>query len=47
MDKGYYWIYYHHPKAQKKVAIHNKNGQGLLHKAVIDDIILAKGRNPQ
>ena len=36
MDKGYYNIYCINNSVVRSVAIHNKNGQGLLHTEILE-----------
>ena len=42
MDKGYYHLQHHYGKRQHiAVAIHNKNGQGLLRKVFVISVFIS------
>ena len=47
MDKGYYQDFTSQKQSWQRVAIHNKNGQGLLQKLSLHMDKRIVGRNPQ
>ena len=47
MEKGYYWNRNHNNGVYSGVAIHNKNGKGLLPEGDLMAVAIFQSRNPQ